>query len=122
MALPRTRRLIAGLVLFRQRPATASGTIFVTLEDETGSANLIVWSSIAEKFRRAVFGGKLLACTGMLQREGQVIHVIAKTLYDWSSEVYKLPEGAKSFNLRFGRGDEVSKVNGDDGRRRATLR
>jgi error-prone DNA polymerase len=115
---PADRRVtVAGLVLFRQRPATASGTIFVTLEDETGSANLIVWSSIAEKFRKAVFGGKLLACTGMLQREGQVIHVIAKTLYDWSSEVYKLHEGAQSFNLRFGRGDEVSNGSGDDGRR-----
>jgi error-prone DNA polymerase len=111
------RVTIAGLVLFRQRPATASGTIFITLEDETGSANLIVWPAISEKFRRAVFGAKLLACTGTLQREGQVIHVVAKSLYDWSGEIYKLHEGAENFALRFGRGDEVSSGSGDDGRR-----
>jgi error-prone DNA polymerase len=115
---PNNRRVtIAGLVLFRQRPATASGTIFITLEDETGSANLIVWPSVSEKFRRAVFGAKLLACTGTLQREDQVIHVIAKSLTDWSGEIYKLHEGADSFALRFGRGDEVSSGGGDDGRR-----
>jgi error-prone DNA polymerase len=114
---PANRRVtIAGLVLFRQRPATASGTIFVTLEDETGSANLIVWSSIAEKFRKAVYGGKLLACTGTLQREGQVIHVIAKTLYDWSSEIYKLHEGAQNFALHLSRGDKVSTGSGDNRR------
>jgi error-prone DNA polymerase len=111
------RVTIAGLVLFRQRPATASGTIFITLEDETGSANLIVWPAISEKFRKAVFGGKLLACTGTLQREDQVIHVVARSLYDWSSEIYKLHEGAEAFALRFGRGDEVSNGSGDDGRR-----
>jgi error-prone DNA polymerase len=106
--LPNNRRVtIAGLVLFRQRPETASGTIFVTLEDETGSANLIVWSSIAEKFRKAVFGGKLLACTGTLQREGQVIHVIAQSLQDWSSEIYRLHEGAETFALRFDRNGET---------------
>jgi error-prone DNA polymerase len=104
---PADRRVtVAGLVLFRQRPATASGTIFVTLEDETGSANLIVWSSVAEKFRKAVFGGKLIACSGTLQREGQVIHVIAKTLHDWSSEIAKLQKGVEGFDLRFGRGGE----------------
>ncbi len=111
------RVTIAGLVLFRQRPATASGTIFITLEDETGTANLIVWSSIAEKFRKAVFGGKLLACTGIMQNEDGVIHVVAKSLHDWSREIYRLHEGAERFSLRFGRGDEVSSGSGDDGRR-----
>jgi error-prone DNA polymerase len=117
-SMPGNRRVtIAGLVLFRQRPATASGTIFITLEDETGTANLIVWSSIAEKFRKAVFGGKLLACTGILQNDDQVIHVVAKSLQDWSREIYRLHEGAESFPLRFGRGDEISSGSGDDGRR-----
>ncbi len=116
--MPSNRRVtIAGLVLFRQRPATANGTIFITLEDETGSANLIVWSSISEKFRRAVFGGKLLACSGILQNEEGVIHVVAKTLHDWSAEIYKLHEGADTFSLRFGRGDEVSSGSGDDGKK-----
>jgi error-prone DNA polymerase len=116
--LPSNRRVtVAGLVLFRQRPATASGTIFITLEDETGVANLIVWPGIAEKFRKAVFGGKLLACTGILQREESVIHVIAKSLQDWSREIYRLHEGAETFSLRFGRGDEISSGGGDNGRR-----
>jgi error-prone DNA polymerase len=116
--LPNGRRVtIAGLVLFRQRPATASGTIFVTLEDETGSANLIVWPSIAEKFRKAVFAGKLLACVGTLQREDQVIHVVARSLHDWSGAINRLQEGSERFGLRFGRGDEVSSGSGDDGRR-----
>ena len=73
-----------------------------------------VWSSIAEKFSKAVFGGKLLARTGTLQREGQVIHVIAKTLYDWSSEIYKLHEGVQNFALHLGRGDERATRSGDN--------
>jgi error-prone DNA polymerase len=117
-SLPSPRRVtVAGLVLFRQRPATAKGTIFITLEDETGTVNLIIWSSMAEKFRKAVFGGKLLACSGILQKEDQVIHVVAKQLYDWSAEIYRLHEGAEDFSLHFGRGDEVSSGSGDDGRR-----
>ena len=69
---PANRRvMVGGLVLFRQRPSTASGTIFVTLEDETGCCNLIIWPKIADRFRRAVFGGKQLGCTGQLQREGR---------------------------------------------------
>src|SRR5262249_3487133 len=60
---------IAGIVLFRQRPGTAKGTIFITIEDETGAANLIVWPKISERYRRAVFGAKLLRCEGILQKE-----------------------------------------------------
>jgi error-prone DNA polymerase len=83
--LPVDRRLrIAGLVLVRQRPGTASGVIFVTLEDETGVANLIVWPGVYARFRRALLGATLLACTGRLQREGAVIHVVAERLDDWS--------------------------------------
>jgi error-prone DNA polymerase len=116
MSSPR-RVTVAGLVLFRQRPATANGTIFITLEDETGTVNLIIWSSMAERFRKAVFGGKLLACSGILQSEDQVIHVVAKQLWDWSGEIYRLHEGAEDFSLRFGRGDEVSSGGGDNGRK-----
>jgi error-prone DNA polymerase len=60
---------IAGLVLFRQRPGTAKGTIFITIEDETGTANLIVWPKIAAQYRRAVFGAKALLCEGVLQKK-----------------------------------------------------
>ncbi len=75
---------IAGLVLFRQRPGTAKGTIFITLEDETGTANLIVWPKTAAQYRRAVYGAKALLCEGVLQKESNVIHVVSRRLTDWT--------------------------------------
>ena len=75
---------IAGLVLIRQRPGSANGVVFVTIEDETGVANLIVWPQTLERFRRAVLGASLLACSGRLQREEGVIHVVAERLEDLS--------------------------------------
>ena len=75
---PHKRRVtVAGLVITRQRPGTASGVIFLTLEDETGIANVIVWPKTYERHRRAVIGGRLLRVTGELQREGAVTHLIA---------------------------------------------
>jgi DNA polymerase III alpha subunit len=81
--LPVDRRLsIAGIVLIRQRPGSANGVVFITIEDETGIANLIVWPQILERFRRAALGATLLRCTGKLQREESVIHVVADRLDD----------------------------------------
>jgi error-prone DNA polymerase len=81
--LPVDRRLaIAGVVLIRQRPGSANGVVFITIEDETGIANLIVWPAILERFRRAALGATLLRCTGKLQREESVIHVVADRLED----------------------------------------
>jgi error-prone DNA polymerase len=117
--LPDGRRLrIAGLVLFRQRPGTAKGTIFMTIEDETGAANLIVWPKISERFRRAVYGAKLLACTGRLQREGQVIHLVAEGLEDRTAVLRRLHRGTPRFRLPAGRGDEAVHA-GDDMRLRS---
>jgi error-prone DNA polymerase len=81
---------VAGLVLFRQQPATAHGTIFLSLEDETGVINLIVWKNIQMKFRQAVYAAKLLACRGVVQREGQVLHVVARQIWDWSNQLRAL--------------------------------
>ncbi len=78
------RVTVAGLVLVRQRPGTAKGVIFVTLEDETGVANVIVWRHVSERFRRAVIAGRLLRVTGRLQREGAVSHVLAERVEDLS--------------------------------------
>jgi error-prone DNA polymerase len=75
---------IAGLVLVRQQPATASGVIFMTMEDETGTANLVVWRRVFERYRRVVMGAKLVQCEGRVQREGEVIHVVAERLTDLS--------------------------------------
>jgi len=83
--LPVDRRVsIAGLVLIRQRPGSANGVVFVTLEDETGIANLIVWPATLERFRRAALGATLLYCRGRLQREESVIHIVAEDLRDWT--------------------------------------
>ncbi len=81
---PERRFSVAGLVLARQRPGTAKGVIFMTLEDETGVANLIVWADVFERYRRAVMASRLIICTGRLQREGLVIHIIAARLEDYS--------------------------------------
>jgi error-prone DNA polymerase len=70
---------IAGLVTCRQRPGTASGVVFVTLEDETGMANVVVYSTLADRQRRELLGSRLLGVFGQLQREGEVVHVLAKS-------------------------------------------
>lgn len=78
------RIAVAGLVILRQRPGTAKGVIFLTLEDETGVVNIIVWRKIYERFRRAVIAGRLLRVTGRLQRAHSVTHVIAEEVEDIS--------------------------------------
>jgi error-prone DNA polymerase len=94
--------LVAGLVLFRQHPQTAKETIFITLEDETGATNLIVWKHVHEKFHDAVYHGKLLACRGVVQREGQVLHVVARCVLDWSAQLKHLDpqQGAPALPVR----------------------
>ena len=82
--------LVAGLVLFRQHPQTAKETIFLTIEDETGAANLIVWKQVHDKYHDAVYRGKLLACQGVVQKEGQVLHVVARHVWDWSAQLKHL--------------------------------
>jgi error-prone DNA polymerase len=89
--LPVDRRLsTAGIVLIRQRPGSANGVVFITIEDETGIANLIVWPAILDRFRRAALGATLLRCTGKLQREEGVIHVVADRLEDMTPRLSTL--------------------------------
>jgi error-prone DNA polymerase len=78
---------VAGLVLVRQRPGTAKGVIFMTLEDETDIANIIVWPKAFEKNRRTVMTARFLAVRGRLQRAGLVIHVVAESFFDLSAEL-----------------------------------
>ncbi|MDC0040158.1 OB-fold nucleic acid binding domain-containing protein [Paracoccaceae bacterium] len=75
---------VAGLVLVRQKPGTASGVVFLTLEDEFGVSNIIVWPNIFKKFRNQVIGGRMLKITGKLQREDNVTHIIANYIEDIS--------------------------------------
>lgn len=88
--------MVAGLVLVRQRPGSASGTVFVTLEDEKGIVNLINWPMVFEQYRGTIMGAKMLACRGRLQREGDaphvVTHVVAEKLYDLTSMLDGLHE------------------------------
>ncbi|MFY0597802.1 MAG: error-prone DNA polymerase [Cognatishimia sp.] len=87
---PLGKHSVCGLVITRQRPGTASGVIFLTLEDETGVSNVVVWPKIYEQFRRIVMGGRLLQISGYLQREGIVVHLIAQQVQDMSHHLFEL--------------------------------
>ena len=87
---------VAGLALMRQRPGTASGVVFMTIEDETGVANLVVWPKIFERYRRVVMGARLIRAAGRLQREGIVIHVIADRMEDLTDRLRALADGVSS--------------------------
>jgi error-prone DNA polymerase len=88
----------AGIVTCRQRPATASGVIFVTLEDETGNVNVIVWNHVADRQRRELLGSRLLAVHGEVQREGLVVHVLARKLEDLSPLLGRLATSSHDFH------------------------
>ncbi|MFM8743522.1 MAG: OB-fold nucleic acid binding domain-containing protein, partial [Cytophagales bacterium] len=81
---------VAGLVLVRQRPGTATGICFITLEDETGIANLVVFSHLFDKYRKEIIQSRLLMVEGQLQREGEVVHVIVKRCFNISPLLQKL--------------------------------
>ena len=84
--------MAAGLVILRQRPGTAKGVIFLTLEDETGTVNVVIWAKTYEKYRRAVIAGRLLRVTGRIQREHSVLHLIAEHVEDISPLLDRLLE------------------------------
>jgi len=100
---------ITGLVLLRQRPGTAKGVIFMTLEDETGAGNIIVWPKAFEKYRKVVLGSRLLTVRGRVQREGLVIHVIADHLEDRSADLSVLTDGDVEEPVALARADEVKR-------------
>ena len=87
-----------GIVTVRQRPGTANGVLFITLEDETGQVNVIVWPSLVEKFRREALGAALLAVYGVWQREGDVKHLVAQRLVDVSHLLGELPTASRNFH------------------------
>ncbi|MEO1019814.1 MAG: OB-fold nucleic acid binding domain-containing protein, partial [Pseudomonadota bacterium] len=91
---PGARVTIAGLVLVRQRPGSAKGVVFATLEDETGVANCVVWPNIFKRSRSIIMAARLLAVRGQIQREGKVIHVVAERLFDVTHAFGRLRESA----------------------------
>jgi error-prone DNA polymerase len=97
---------VAGLVLVRQRPGSAKGVMFITLEDETAVANLVVWTKVFEKFRRVVLGSGMIGVKGRVQREGEVVHIVAHEILDLSAELASIGSLQTAFPLPHGRGDE----------------
>jgi error-prone DNA polymerase len=93
-----TRVHAAGLVITRQRPSSAAGVMFVTLEDETGYLNLVVWDSLAQSARRIAAGAALLGVVGKVQKEGAVLHVIAERLFDHSGLLGCLVTRSRDFH------------------------
>jgi error-prone DNA polymerase len=101
------RITVAGLVLVRQKPGSAKGVTFMTIEDETDVANLVIWSSVFEKQRRLILSSGMIGCRGRLQREGDVTHLIAEHLIDLSDLLRSLSDRDDPFIMRHGRGDEA---------------
>jgi error-prone DNA polymerase len=89
---------VAGLVTCRQHPGTAKGVIFVTIEDETGQINVVVWKRLSQKQRRPLLAARLLRVDGTLEREGDVIHLIAGHLTDYSSLIGNLDVHSRDFH------------------------
>lgn len=89
---------VAGLVINRQRPGTATGVIFATLEDETGCINLVVWNRVAARQRQELLGSRLLRVAGTVQREGDVIHIVARQLNDDTPLLGQLATRSRDFH------------------------
>ncbi|MBK5909888.1 hypothetical protein CCR85_00070, partial [Rhodothalassium salexigens] len=101
------RVVVAGLVLVRQRPGSAKGVVFLTLEDESGVANAVIWPKVLEAQRPAVMGARLALVAGRVQRQGDVIHVVADRVEDRSGWLLLLCEAADALAAPLARGDEA---------------
>ncbi len=99
------RLSIAGIVLVRQKPGSAGGVMFMTIEDEHGHANLVIWPNLFERQRRLILSAGMIGCRGKLQREGEVMHVVANELEDLTPMLRAL--GRNDIRLTTGRGDEA---------------
>jgi error-prone DNA polymerase len=89
---------LAGLVTCRQRPDTASGVVFVTLEDEAGCVNVVVWRHLVESQKRELLGARLLGVAGSVERDGEVVHLVARRLYDYTPMLGPLMTASRDFH------------------------
>jgi error-prone DNA polymerase len=89
---------VAGIVLVRQRPATASGVVFMTLEDETSGANLVVWPKVYAQYRREAGHSVAIIAHGTVQREGEVVHIVVKRVEDISGDLPGLTPASRDFH------------------------
>jgi error-prone DNA polymerase len=99
---------VAGLILVRQRPGTASGICFITLEDDTGEANLVVFAKLFDEYRKEIIQSKLLMVEGKLQKEGEVIHVIVKRCFNVTGLLGKLTATEANLSVQLSRADETT--------------
>jgi error-prone DNA polymerase len=106
---------IAGVVLVRQRPGSAKGVVFMTIEDETGVANAVVWPKTLERYRRVVMGARLILIHGRIQRHEQIIHIVTERLEDRSDWLALLADGAELMKIPIARADEVLHPGPDPG-------
>lgn len=102
-----SRITVSGLVMVRQRPGSAKGVMFITLEDETDIANLIVWPSVFEKHRRAVLGSSMMTCRGKVQAANGVVHLICESITDDTEMLRAIGGLDEAFVKPSGRGDEA---------------
>ena len=100
---------IAGVVLVRQRPGSAAGVVFMTIEDETGVANSVIWPKVLERMRKVVMGARLVVVHGRIQRHEDIIHVVAERLEDRSGWLRLLDEEADSMSVPVANSDEVKR-------------
>ena len=98
---------VAGVVLVRQRPGSAKGVVFMTIEDETGIANSVVWPKTLERFRKEVMGARLIVIHGRIQRHEDIIHVVSAKLEDRSDWLQLLSEEASDMKTPIANGDHV---------------
>jgi error-prone DNA polymerase len=99
---------VAGIVLIRQKPGSAKGVVFMTIEDETGIANLVIWPSLLERFRKVVMGARLVWVDGVVQRSDEgIIHIVVDTIIDRSFELLTLSD--EQLPSSFARADEIKR-------------
>jgi error-prone DNA polymerase len=101
------RVALAGVVLVRQRPGSAKGVVFMTLEDETGVANSVVWPKVLERYRKVVMAARLVLIRGRVQRHEDIIHIVAQQLEDRSAWLGQLTEDAITMPVPIANADEV---------------
>jgi error-prone DNA polymerase len=104
-----SRVKVAGVVLVRQRPGSAAGVVFMTIEDETGVANSVIWPKVLERERKVVMGARLVVVHGRIQRHEDIIHVVAERLEDRSDWLRLLDEAGESLGLPVANADEVKR-------------
>ncbi len=113
---------VAGVVLVRQRPGSAQGVVFMTIEDETGVANSVIWPKVLERERKIVMGARLVVVHGRIQRHEDIIHVVAAKLEDRSDWLRLLTEDGEALSVALAHADHVKHPGGEDSRERVRER